>query len=550
MTNHNYWAQTSTLQTTLPQRNVTGISRAMNAEVGSLSLEEARSALGRGTKDPYVFNVLAWHEAQAGNYEAAHNNLDHASILAPHDVLTMTSRAALYREQGRLRDAVLQCDAAIALAPNYAGAWLERGFVMTAGGSIDAAFECYAEATRLDPGNAAAWAGSAGIAARRGDMAMVRDYAGRALTIDPENAIATCALATMEIDTRDAGSAAVRLTRLLASDHSPSPENAVALNLLGDAYDRLGDANAAFDAYKKGKAMFALIHTGQSAGKQQTHRDFVEMIIDGLASMTDVSGWALPTESAEPKHVFLLGYPRSGTTLVENILASLPNTTALEERPTLRESDQAFLTTPEGIAQLAALNTVAARPFREAYWAKVTAARALPPSGGTFVDMDPLKATRLPIIARLFPTACILAMRRDPRDVVWSCFHTNFALTSSALEFTDLERTALHYDATMRLTELCIDSLPLKLNIVRYDRIVRDFDAETKRLCAFIGVPWSDSLRHFDRTAKLRGVSTASAAQVRKPLYDGTRQWERYAEHLAPVMPILQPWIDKFGFDS
>jgi Flp pilus assembly protein TadD len=78
----------------------------MNAEVGSLSLEEARSALGRGTKDPYVFNVLAWYEAQAGNYEAAHNSLNQASILAPHDVLTMTSRAALYREQGRLRDAV------------------------------------------------------------------------------------------------------------------------------------------------------------------------------------------------------------------------------------------------------------------------------------------------------------------------------------------------------------------------------------------------------------------------------------------------------------
>jgi hypothetical protein len=162
--------------------------------------------------------------------------------------------------------------------------------------------------------------------------------------------------------------------------------------------------------------------------------------------------------------------------------------------------------------------------------------------------MDPLKGTRLPLIARLFPDARILLMRRDPRDVVWSCFHTNFAFTNAAMDFTTLEKAARHYDAMMRLIETARERLPLNVHVVRYEALVRDFDAETNALCAFAGLEWSEELRRFDRTAKTRGVSTASAGQVRKGLYDGSKQWERYAEFLEPVMPVLQPWIDKFGY--
>jgi hypothetical protein len=162
--------------------------------------------------------------------------------------------------------------------------------------------------------------------------------------------------------------------------------------------------------------------------------------------------------------------------------------------------------------------------------------------------MDPLKGTRLPFIARLFPDARILLMRRDPRDVVWSCFRTNFAVSSGTLEYTSLERAARHYDALMRLTELALDRLPLTVREVHYHRLVQSFEAETREICAFAGLDWSDAVRQFDTTAARRGTSTASVSQVRRGLYDGTRQWEAFADFLAPVMPILQPWIDRFGY--
>ena len=100
----------------------------------------------------------------------------------------------------------------------------------------------------------------------------------------------------------------------------------------------------------------------------------------------------------------------------------------------------------------------------------------------------------------------------------------------------------------MRLQQHCLAMLPLAAHEVFYEQLVSDFDATTQELCAFVGIPWSEDLRRFDQTAERRGVATASQTQVRRGLYDGRAQWRRYEAELAPVMPILQPWIEEFGY--
>jgi len=167
-----------------------------------------------------------------------------------------------------------------------------------------------------------------------------------------------------------------------------------------------------------------------------------------------------------------------------------------------------------------------------------------------FVDMNPFNGIKLPIIARLFPEARILIMRRDPRDVVLSCFRINFTPSPAAWSFSELEETARHYDALMQLVELCRERLPLAYHEVRYDRLVADFEGTVRALAAFIGLEWTEQFRRFDRTAQARGVRTASVTQVRRGLYDGRGQWRRYAEQLEPALPILAPWVERFGFDA
>jgi tetratricopeptide (TPR) repeat protein len=467
----------------------------------------------------------------------------------PADPAALTEMAWLLRHHGQLRDAVLHCDAAIRAAPGYVPAWLERGFILASGGSMAAARDCYQQVIKLEPGNAPAHAGLASILARDGDSPAARDHAARALTADPANAIAAAALATMQIESGEVEAAAALLAPLAAALEEPSADRSLLSGLLGDALNKLGKAGEAYHCYVRAKADFAAIHGSKLAGKP-SHREFIERItreIEQLRPAQWQSASGEPPNGSAARHLFLLGYPRSGNTLVENVLASLPDVVALEERATLVDADMVFLAEPGALAQIDQLAPERLEEFRSAYWNRV-AANGAQVSGKCLVDMDPLKGTRLALIARLFPEARVLVMRRDPRDVIWSCFHTQFALTNAALDFTTLERAARHYAALMQLIETAQARLPLTAHVVSYEGLVGDFEGETRALCAFAGLEWSADLQRFDRTAKARGVSTASAGQVRKGLYDGSQQWRRYAEFIAPVMPILAPWIEKFGY--
>ena len=271
-------------------------------------------------------------------------------------------------------------------------------------------------------------------------------------------------------------------------------------------------------------------------------RDAVEALIPAVAALDrpHAAGWrGAPGPAA--RHIFLLGFPRSGTTLVEQVLGTIDGVVTLEEEPTLLLA-ASRLFSPEGIARLETLGEAELAELRGDYWARVAAAGE-DVSSRTFVDMDPFKAPSLPLIARLFPDAKVVLTRRDPRDVVWSCFRHSFAFSPVALELTTLEGAARYYDAVMRLTAACLDAFAIDIHQIRYEALVRDFDATTRTLCDFLGLPWSEALRDFSGRARSATVKTASAEQVRRPLYDGSGQWRRYAGRLAPIMPILEPWL-------
>ncbi len=512
----------------------------------------SQAALARGNGDAYDHAIVALAHSSRGDYAGADALFQRALALEPGNPSTLTSLAIHYRNQNRNRDAVLACDEAIRNYPDYPDAWLERGAILGGGGSRDEARRSFARAAELNPLLAAAHAGLASLAARDGNAGVARDHAARALAVDPDNATAINAMASAELSSGNAGGALVFVEQLLARLEYPSLERSLAHSFAANARDRLKDHDAAFYHYSAANADFSAIHARDAVG-QLDQTSFIEALIDGIK----VSKWhAAPgpqSANAAKRHIFLVGYPRSGTTLVENILASLPGVHALEERPTLVTADTDFIAgSPAeivaGLERFSALDSEGLEKYRKAYWDKVTAS-GIAPNAPCFVDMDPLKGTRLPFISRLFPHARILVMRRDPRDVVWSCFRTNFAMSSGTLEYTTLERTAMHYDALMRLTELALERLPLHFHNIQYHRLVQDFDSETKAMCEFAGLEWNEAVRSFDHTATRRGVSTASAGQVNRGLYDGTQQWRAYAQYLEPIMPILKPWIDKFGYD-
>jgi Tfp pilus assembly protein PilF len=511
----------------------------------------AEMALAAGQSDPMALNLAAWRREEAGDYAGAHRLLQRALAFAPGDVMILGAIGAVLRKESRLDEALAVLDRVVAAEPRHSAAWLERGYTLEALRAEPAAVESYSRALALDSSLAPALGKLADIAAKKGDREAATAYAERALAIDPINPAATFAVATLEIEARNGEQASARLEALLRTALKPDDRTRT-LTLLGDALDRQDRCAEAFEAWSRAQSNFraAFAPLLEPGAGRPSHRSFIENIaeqVERAPPMAEPDPPA-PVAGAAGRHVFLLGYPRSGTTLVENILASAAEVVALEEHDTLADTDGILVANDGNMPDLDALDPALLEDLRVRYWARVRRF-AGEVTGRVFVDMNPFNGIKLPIIARLFPDARILVMRRDPRDVVLSCFRINFAPSAGTYAFTDLEETALHYDAMMRLIELCRERLPLAFHEVRYDRLVADFETTVRAMARFVGLDWTEDFRAFDRTARTRGVRTASATQVRRGLYDGGGRWRRYEDRLAPVLPTLAPWVERFGFE-
>jgi hypothetical protein len=197
---------------------------------------------------------------------------------------------------------------------------------------------------------------------------------------------------------------------------------------------------------------------------------------------------------------------------------------------------------------LARLGEGEAGEHRERYWTRV--AEWVPDvKGKVVVDKLPLATVALPLVAKLFPRAKVLFALRDPRDVVLSCFRHAFEMNDAMYEFTTLEGTARFYDCVMRLAQRYFELLPLHVHRVRNEDLVDRFDEEAKAACAHIELPWAPEMRDFAKRASSRVIRTPSGAQVRRGLNkDGFAQWRAYEEQLAPVFPLLAPWVEAYGY--
>jgi hypothetical protein len=224
---------------------------------------------------------------------------------------------------------------------------------------------------------------------------------------------------------------------------------------------------------------------------------------------------------------------------------NLPQLHVLEEQPVLRTVEAAIA--PD--TDLGLMSAEEARALR-AYYFQVLAGLAPPPPGLTVVDKHPLHSARMPLIQRVFPDARIVFVERHPCDAVLSCFMANFTLNPAMRSFTRLDEAARTYDAVLDAWTRAESLLPLNVHRIRYERMVQDLEGEMRPLLEFLELPWDPKVLDNQKAAAERGrVRTASYSQVTEPIYTrSSGRWERYREHLEPVLPILAPWVEKLGY--
>jgi hypothetical protein len=339
------------------------------------------------------------------------------------------------------------------------------------------------------------------------------------------------------------------IERLLARPELGAEPRAETLLLHGHVLDRQGLAQLAFAAASEGKAIQRRLFAARAAAHEGEIEKFRRLA--AWFSSADNNAWRQApagTASDVAGHVFLVGFPRSGTTLLEQALAGHPGVIALEEAPTLAEHYHAFLKSAEGLERLARISAPEADVWRARYW-DVVRAHGVQPVGRVFLDKAPAETLSLPIIGKLFPTAKILFAVRDPRDVVVSCFLNGFQMNALTYAFTSLDDTAACYAACMELAAVYRASLALDLRDVRYEALIDDFAGELTAICRFIGLEFRPAMADVATTASRRVVRTPSAAHVRRGIDGaGLARWRAYAAELSPVSPVLKPWIECLGY--
>ncbi|MEO7634735.1 MAG: sulfotransferase [Sphingomicrobium sp.] len=282
-----------------------------------------------------------------------------------------------------------------------------------------------------------------------------------------------------------------------------------------------------------------------AAAEADAYRGALESDLDGLTPTWAETWRAVPSVAERP--AFLIGFPRSGTTLLDTFLMGHEAVVVSEENPLL-EGVSKKAGAVRGLARMAAPVVEELRAFYFELADQYIPGRA----GRLLLDKLPFALIAGPYIHRLFAGAPIIFVERHPCDVVLSCFFTRFHPAGPAAHFLDLEQTARLYDTMMRYWSRCRQLLPLNVHSVRYERLVADAPRELRAVADFLGLEWSDKLSEHHVSAHTRGfIRTPSYAQVIEPVYSrSVARWTRYRDQLQPVLPILAPWIAAFGYES
>ncbi len=466
--------------------------------------------------------------------------------------------------------------------PHKAQIWLEYGCAAAGAGQIDLADRVWRKAVELEPRNgqlmlqighqyqglrqpekARAWfekAAAAGPKDINPRMAMAilseqnhrfaeaREAIASCLAIDPRDDQARYYAAFLDRRENKNEDAERRLRDLIASNprhqyvqYASRYELAEVLNRT-DRFDeamqmlleaknlvrRLGDVEAMLQEYD------------QEAG--QYRRSSQELPRDILRT------WAreFPERAREamPGLAFLGGHPRSGTTLLEQILGAHPGVAALDEpRAFTMIVCQLFNASPQISAPR--LNVI-----RRRYLEAVQKEWGGNLEGKLLLDKNPSPTAKLRIWLRVFPELRVVIALRDPRDVVISCYFQNIPLNPFNANFLSLERTARHYANLMDVWLAVRQWEGLAWMETRYEDIVADLEKEGRRVTEFLGLGWDQAQGRFHEKSSKKLMFSPTYRDASQPVYArSVARWHAYEKHLGPILPILEPYCRALGYD-
>jgi tetratricopeptide (TPR) repeat protein len=476
-------------------------------------------------RDAYAHNGLGSALARLTRYREAEEHLRRALGIRESLPEAHFNLASVLVATGRYREAETPLRRALKLKGDFLEARISLGGTLVLLSRLPEARDSYEKALRLAPSNALALVGLGKLDALEGRFSEAETAFRRALEVEPRASYAWAALAGLRRMTPADGEWRKRAEELAAGGLEPYDE-AVLRFALGKYYDDVGDFGRAFPSYQRANQLQKLAATPY---RRETHVRYVDEWMRIYTKEALEAAREGASDSALP--VFVIGMPRSGTTLVEQIIASHPAaygageldfwTTLVHKREvSVRQA------VPEG----------SARKRLAQEYLRVLAGHSADAS--RIVDKAPMNADYLGLLHAVLPKARVIHVQRNPIDTCLSCYFQQF---SPVMNYTmDLSDLADYYREHARLMAHWRRTLPPGTMLeIHYEELVADQEASTRRILEFLALPWDERCLEFHKTARV--VTTASAWQVRQKIYRSSAQrWRHYEKFIKPLLSLSE----------
>ncbi|MDE1994856.1 MAG: sulfotransferase [Rhizobiaceae bacterium] len=556
-------------------------SRGATSEAERLCLEVLELAPGQGGALAVLYQIRKAQNVRSAS-EALVRRL---VILDPNNVWATQELALLLFGKGDLAEAEVHARNAIRIAPNEPQSHNLMGMIMTEinrpqvgeyhyrqtlkllgqrqpillanlawnlknQGKMAEARALYEESMQLDPNILQTVLGWARMEETDRNFAQADVLLDKADALAPNNPSILLHRAVVRGRTKDYDAA----LSILAELERRNPAGGLGTNELlekGRLLDKIGRYDEAFAAFADGKrknveqsgVVYLAEHAAQLVSRLKLYFTAGRLRIVPRAKPVDKG----------PQPLFIVGFPRSGTTMVEQTLSAHPRISAGDELPFVNEISNIMprmlnspLAYPEALADLwMGDQREGLDNLRDYYLQRARQADVVQPGATWFTDKMPLNETHLGLIGLMFPEAPIIHVLRHPLDIVLSVFSNH--LTHGFYCANALETIARHFVLIADLIEHYRREMTLRYLPVRYEDIVGDQETHVRRLLSFVGVGFDKRCLKFHENK--RYARTASYAQVAEKLYDSSRyRYRHYLKHLSPVIPILEPTILRMGY--
>ncbi len=512
------------------------------------AIEAFERALTFNPDAPEIYNNIGVTRQAQGRLDQAIVAFERARAINPEIPASHYNLGNALQAQGKLDQAIIAYERALSLNPDAPETYNNIGVIRQAQGKPEQAIAAYQQALALEPDHIGTLGNLADMYERSNRLDDARSTATRGLALCADDALLNLTAATCERHEGRVQEAIARLVKINLSDLKPS--TAATINYeLGKLYNRSGDHARAFAHFSEGNRL--LSHTARQRDVDKgTARDEIDTL-DAQLTEGWVSAWSAGAHSVDAESpVFFIGFPRSGTTLLEQVLSSHPRLQTLEEKGTVSEVVNLLAALPGSYpSALATLSAENIAQLRRTYFQVVAQALDREP-GCILIDKLPLNILKIPVIHRVFPHAKFIVSVRHPCDVCLSCFMQSFELNPAMANFLTLEDTTAFYIKVMALWQKCLRVLPLDYHLVRYEDLVERFEHETRRVLEFIGVGWDEAVLGYAEHARRREtIATPSYHEVTEPIFQRAKyRWRHYAKELEPYMHRLAPYIEYFAY--